>query len=184
MLLFKNKKGEGIVSIIMIVFFLFILLIGGVMLAFGGITLDWVVDTAVPELTTVGMVGSTNMSSIASTVFTPVNKITNSFSWFAGVIYILALLGVLGFAVGFRITGSKWLMGFFIGCMLLLVIASIFISNIYEEFYNDTGEVADRLHEYGLLSFMILYSPVIMCVIGFVGGIIMFSGIGGEEASY
>lgn len=179
-----NKKGEGISNVIILIFFLFIILVGGLALAFGGMAIKWVFDTAVPEFSGIGMVGNTNVSSISNTVATPINNIVQSFTWFSGVIYILALLGLIGLSVGFRITGNKWLMGFFVACIFMLLIASIFISNIYETFYNDGGDVGAGLHEFGMLSFFVLYSPLIMCIIGFVCGIVMFSGIGDEEGQY
>ena len=73
-------------------------------------------------------------------------------------------------------TGNKWLAGFFIACMFLLIITAIFVSNIYEDFYTGTDDVATRLQEHTMLSFLILQSPMIMAVIGFICGIIMFTG--------
>ena len=171
-----NKKGEGATSIIIFIFILFVVLFIGVALAFGGVIINWVFDEAVPELNTIGVVGSSNVSEYTNMAITPVNSFVQSFKWLSGVIYVLALLSTLGLSVAFRITGNKWLMALFLGGMFILVIASIFISNIYEEFYSDTGEMATRLHEYELLSYMILYSPAIMCVLGFVGAVIMFTG--------
>ena len=171
-----NKKGEGITSVIIFVFVLFVVLFAGVALAFGGVVVDWVFDEAVPELTSLGTVGTSNFSEYAEVAITPVDNFVQSFKWLSGVIYVIALLGILGMSVAFRVTGNKWLMAFFIGCMFLLIIASIFISNIYEEFYTGTDDMATRLHEYELLSYMILYSPLIMCIIGFFGAVIMFTG--------
>lgn len=172
----SNKKGQGIVGIIIVIGVLFLLLILGLGMAFGGIVIDWVFDEVTPTMTTIGMVDTTNFSSIATSTITPLNTLTDSFKWMSGVLYVMALLGLLGLSFAFRVTGNKWLMAFFFISMFMLVIASIFISNIYEDFYDDSGDVGDALHEYTLLSYMILYSPVIMCVIGFVSGIIMFTG--------
>ena len=176
----KNKKGD-VKGIIIVVAILFLVLFIGLLLAFGGMIVGWVFDEAMPSLTSIGQVGSTNMSSIGESVLNPVNSVVQSFSWFAGVIYILALVGCLGLSFAFRFTGSKWLMGFFIVCMLLLVMASIFISNIYQDFYTGTDDVAVRLQEMTMLSWLLLYSPLIMCLIGFISGIIMFTGEGQDE---
>ena len=83
---------------------------------------------------------------------------------------------MLGLAFAFRITGNRWLMAIFVACMFLVILGSIFISNIYQDFYEDTGEIGEGLHDMTLLSFLILNSPIIISVIGFVSGIIMFSG--------
>ena len=175
-----NKKGD-IMLIIYMVGILFLVLIIGLGLVFGTMIIDWTFDEAVPELTNLGQMGSANLTEIGGYTLTPVNNIVQSFIWLGGVFYVFALIGCLGFAFAFRFTGNKWLMGFFIACMFILLIASIFISNIYEEFYNTTGDVGTRLHEQVLLSYLILYSPIIICIIGFFCGVIMFTGEGGEQ---
>ena len=177
-----DKKGN-IVAIIYMVLILFVVLFVSIFLAFGSMVVDWVFDEAVPELTTLGMVGNSNLTEISEYTISPVNSVVQSFTWLSGVFYMLAIMGCFGFAFAFRFTGNKWLAGFFVVCMLLLVIASIFISNIYEEFYSETGEVGDRLKEHVMLSYLILYSPAIMCVVGFICGVIMFTGEG-EEVYY
>ena len=101
----------------------------------------------------------------------------------SGVAYVLALLLMFGLAFVFRISGNKWMMVLFFVCMFLLLIVSIFISNIYQDFYEDIGEVGEGLKAMTLLSFMILNSPIMICVIGFLCGIIMFTG-GEEESVY
>jgi hypothetical protein len=176
-----TKKGN-IVAIIYLMLILFLLLIGGVMLIFGAVIIDWVFDEAVPELSNLGVVGDANLTEYSKYSISPVNTVVQSFIWLAGVFYVLGLMGVIGFAFAFRFTGNKWLMGFFFACMLMLIMSSIFMSNIYEEFYTGTDEVGTRLKEHELLSYLILYSPLVFSVIGFICGIIMFTGEGGEEA--
>ena len=91
------------------------------------------------------------------------------------------LIVSIGFAFTMRQAPSKWLMGFYVMLMLILVMGSIFISNIYEDFYTGTDDLAVRLQQQAILSFMILYSPMIFSVIGFITGIILFSGMQQEE---
>lgn len=172
-----NRKGQSsIMGILLFVGILFVVLIAGLGLAFGGTIVDWVFDEVVPEVSTLGQVGSSNLTAYAEITVKPVNQVVQSINFMSGVVYVMALLGILGFAVAFRFTGSKWLMALFFALILLLIIASIFISNIYEEFYNGTDEMATRLQENQLLSFMILYGPMIMSLVAIVGGIIMFTG--------
>jgi len=175
----ENKKGQ-IESVIWIIGILFLILLVGFGMAFGSIVIDWVFDEAVPELSTLGMVGSSNLTQVSDYTLTPLNNVVQSFTWMAGVLYILGLTICIGLSFAFRITGNKWLVAFFIACMFLLIVASIFISNIYEEFYNDGSEVGIRLHEHTLMSFLLLYSPLVMCIVGFTCGIIMFTGDYGE----
>ena len=56
-----NKKGN-IMSVIYVVGALFLLLLIGAGLAFGGVIIDWVFDTAVPEVSGIGMAGSVNVT--------------------------------------------------------------------------------------------------------------------------
>lgn len=176
-----NKKAD-IMAIVYLVLILFILLFAGLFMAFGSLVINWVFDEAMPELTNLGQVGSTNASQIGQLTLNPVNNVVQSFTWLGGVIYIMAILGCIGISTAFRLTGDRWLMGFFVVCMLMIIIASLFISNIYQDFYDGNDDVGPRLKEQTILSFLILYSPMIMCIIGFVCGIIMFSGYKEEGA--
>ena len=181
--LISNKKGGAFLNVVLITGILFMVMIIGLLMAFGVMSFKWTVDTIAPELAGLGMAGDANLSEIADYTATPIQSIVDSFTWLSGVVYVFALIMMLGLAFAFKITGNRWLMAIFFACMFLVIIGSIFISNIYQDFYEDTGEVGDGLHELGLLSFMLLYSPLIMTVIGFVSGIIMFSGME-EESGY
>ena len=174
-MIIKNNKGQ-ITNIIYLVGILFILMFIGLLLAFGGSIINWVMDESVPELTSLGTVGDSNLTEYSSYTITPVNTIIQNFTWLFGIFYILALVSCFGLAFAFRITGNKWLISLFVIMIFMLIITSIFISNIYEDFYNDSGEIGTRLHEQTLLSWLLLYSPLVMSVIGFVCGIIMFTG--------
>ena len=86
------------------------------------------------------------------------------------------LIGSFGLAFSMRGNPSGWLIGLYFLLVIILVILSIFMSNIYQDFYTGSGELETRLHEHGLMSYMILYSPMIFTVIAFITGIILFSG--------
>lgn len=177
MLNFKsNKKGEGILNIIIYLGILGLIMVIGIILAFGGMIVKWTADNIYPDLSTLGSVGDANLTQISTYTLKPIDNVVGSFSWMSGIVYILAIILMLGLAFAFRINGNKWMMIVFFAGMFLLIVSSIFLSNIYQDFYEDTGAVGTGLHEMALLSFLILYSPLIITVIGFVGGIIMFSG--------
>jgi len=180
-----NKKAQmdiGRILIGMAIFFIvliFILFVGFIMVTGSAVT-NYVFDEVVPELTNLGQVGDANMTHIASFTIAPLNSIVQQFTWVTGVLYILMLVGSVGIAFGMRMSPSKWLIGFYLLLMIVLIFTCILISNIYEEFYTGTDDLAIRLQEHVLLSYMILYSPMIFTIIGFITGIIMFSGIGEE----
>lgn len=177
-----EKKG-GVVGIIFFFGLLFIILIGGFIMAVGGAVTGWVFDTAVPEVSNLGMVGDSNITQIAELTVVPMNNLIQNVGWLIGVLYVMALFGSIGFALYSRTTSEKWLIGFYFGLMLLLLMGSVMISNMYEDFYNDAGEFALRLQDQSLISYMIIQSPLIFTIIGFITGIIMFSGMGREETA-
>lgn len=171
----KSKKGNVTVLIIF-VFLLALILIIGFLMSVGSSVINWTFDEAVPELTNLGVIGDTNMTDIASYTITPANTFVQNIQWVVGVLYVLMLIGSIGIAFAMRTTPSKWLIALFFCLIFILIILSIFISNIYEDFYEGTDDLALRLQEQTILSFMILYSPMIFSVIAFIAGGIMFSG--------
>ena len=176
-----NKKGNlfGVIAFFSLI--AFILLVGFVLVV-GVAIVDFVYDTAVPELTGLGVIGGSNFTQFAEITIQPLNRVVQSLTWAAGVFYLILLISSIGFGVIVSRNGvSTWLLGMFLGLAILLLITSMLMSNIYEDFYNDTGELADRLREQVLLSYMILYSPLVITSVIFIVGIIMFSGIGRQE---
>ena len=170
-----NNKAQ-ITNIILMIGLLFLMVLIALGVVFGSAVINYICDETLPELTNIGTVGDANVTEAMELAVVPVNNVIQSFTWLTGVMYALALIGAIGLSITFRMTGDKWLIGFFFACMLLLILASIFVSNIYEEFYNDGSEIGDILHEHTLMSWLLLYSPMVMSVIGFVCGVIMFTG--------
>lgn len=178
--LLKQNKKANVFAIILIVFVLFLLVMIGVVMLIGSATLNWVFDLTVPELTAIGSVGDANVTEAVDIAIVPVNTFVQNLTWMTGVVYVFGIMGILGLAFAFRATGSKWLMGLFFALVLILIIATIFLSNIYEDIENDGSELSLRLKEHTMLSFLVLYSPAIISIIAFVAGIILFSGASEE----
>jgi len=175
-----NKKGN-VMNLVIFVGILFVIMFVGFMMVVGSSVINWTADIVTPELTSLGMIESTNLTEIAGYTITPANNVVQNLKWVAGIVYVLLLLSSLGFAMAFRGTSEKWLLGFYVALMLILVLGAIFMSNIYEDFYDDSEDLGDRLKEHTILSFLILYSPMVMSIVGFIGGIILFSGRPEEE---
>jgi hypothetical protein len=174
-----NKKGQ-IMGIIAFGFIFIVILMVGFIFGIGGAVTTWTADTIVPELQSLGVVEGTNLSQTADYVISPVNNLVQNFSWFTGALYIFLLIGTIGLAMAFRITGNKWLIGLFFVMMILVILASILFSNMYEDFYNGSDSFSLELQSYTLLSFLIINSPLIVTIIGFISGVIMFSGMEGD----
>lgn len=177
----RNKKG-GVIGLIIFTVLLFLILIVGFLMSTGGAIVEWTADIVVPELTNLGMAGGANLTEIADKTIVPVNNILGNIGWFVGVMYVMMLLGSIGFAVYAKFNPDKWLLGFYFLLMILLIFGAVLMSNMYEDFYNGSGELAAYLQAQTLIAFMIIQSPMIFALIGFVTGIIIFSGLG-EEVS-
>lgn len=172
----------GSIIIVGTLFFMMILALVG---ALGFVFTDLFFDEIAPVIDDLGVVsyGTTeaNLTEYAGYGFDPVNSMVQNLNWIVGIVYAFLLLATIGIAVVMRYYPNKFLMGFYILLMLLLVVGAILMSNVYEGFYNGTDEFAVRLQEATLLSFLILHSPMIMAIIGFIAGAVMFSGLKEED---
>jgi len=175
-----NKKGN-ITAMLIFVAALFTVLIIGFLMITGSSIVNWVFDEVTPELSNLGTIGSTNMTKVASQTLAPVNGIIQSFTWLTGIIYVMMLVGCFGFIILAGGKPSGWLIGFYFALIFVLIIGLIFMSNIYEDFYDDGDDLSTRLREHTILSFMILYSPAILTILAFMTGIVLFSGVQQEE---
>jgi len=177
-----NKRGNVMV-ILLVIGALFLLVMMGIMMVIGSATLNYVMDTAMPELDTLGQVGDVNTTFVIDVAVDPVNTFIQNFTWMAGVLYILGLVGVFGLAFAFKSSGDKWLIGLYFALSFILIIGCIFMSNIYEDIQSGNDELALIIQEHVMLSFLVIYSPAIMSIIVFIAGIILFSGAGEDAFS-
>lgn len=175
----KNKKGDASAILILGVI-LFAVIFMGILLAIGAAVIDFTADTVIPEVSNLGQIGSWNATETASMTATPLNLFIQQAGWMVGLIYVFCFIGFIGFAFAFRGTNNYWLITLYILIVLMAVISSMIISNIYQEFYYDnSNEITDRLQDQTLLGYLMLFNPFIITIIGFIGGIILFSGDGG-----
>ena len=174
-MMMKDKRG-GIIVLVIFIIILFLILFAGFIMLVGSTILNYVFDIAAPELTNLGQVGDANMTQVAGSTITPLNNMVQSLTFMTGVLYVMMLIGSVGFAFAFRSTQNKWLIGFYFMLVIMLILGSIFISNMYEEFATGNNELANRFREHTILSFMILDAPAIFTIIAFLTGIILFAG--------
>jgi len=182
--LIKEKKG----AIGIIIFFLaiFSVLILGFIGAMAVGIIDFVSDELTPIMEDLGMVDNTNVSEAAGYTFGTVDKVVQALPWLVGFSYVMALIFTLVFVMLVGYNPHPAFMGFYIALMLLLVFGCVIMSNMYQDIYTGTNEIALRLQEQTLLSYMLLHSPFIMVLISVIGGVIMFSRMstGGGGGSY
>ena len=173
--LIKNKKG----GIGIIIFFL--VLLGLLVVGFIAVMLWSVVDIASDELTPImeglGVVDgtSTNLSQYATYGFGTANTVVQAFPLIIAVGYIMALIFTLVFIFLVGYSPHPAFIGFYFLMMILLIFGAIVMSNMYQDIYVGTDELALRLQEQSTMSYLILHSPLILTFIAVVGGILMFT---------
>jgi hypothetical protein len=180
----KPRKGmnkKGAIGLIWFAAILFLIIIVGFIAAMGIGVLDFVGDEITPIMSELGMAGdTTNMSEIAGYTFVPLNNVIQSLKWLGGLAFMMALIFSIVFGMSYSYNPHPVFIGFYFALILLLIFGTIFMSNMYEDIYTGTDDIALRLQEQTILSYMILYSPFIIALISFITGIFIFTRSGNE----
>lgn len=171
----KNKKGQGAIGIILFFLVLFTILIIGFIAAMVFGVVHYASGEITPIMEDLGMVGESNVSEYAQYSFGTLDTVLNSFGMIIGVAYVLALIGSIIFAASYSYSPSPVFIALYFGLILLLIMGSIIMSNMYENIYSGNDVIADELQDQTILSYMILYSPVILTIMAFITGIYIFA---------
>lgn len=170
------RGKQGAIGIIVFFVILFSILIIG----FAGSILVGIIDFASDEITPVfkeiGGIGDLNVSETAGYALTPMNTFVQAMPWLVGFGYVVMLMVSVVFVLSYRINPNPFYIAFYISLIILLIFGSVIISNMYENIYTVDDEIGTRLQEQTILSYMILYSPVILTLIAFMTGILLFAG--------
>lgn len=167
-----NKRG--VIGIILFFVALFLIVIVGFIASVSVGVLDYASDEITPIMEDLGMAGETNMSEIAGYTFGTVDKLVQAMPWMIGLAYFMALIFSLVVVVGYSYNPHPAFMGFYFVLMILLIFGSVVMSNMYEDIYTGTDEIALRMQEQSLLAYMILFSPGILTFIAVIAGVLMF----------
>ena len=177
----KNKKGAiGLIIFFLALFSIIILGFVGAMVV--GV-LDFASDTVTPIMEDLGVVGDTNLSQASQYSFGVVDTFVQALPWLVATGYILALIFTLVFVYVVGYHPHPAFMAFYIALMVLLIFGCVVMSNMYQDIYTGTDEIALRLQDQTLLSFMLLQSPFIMVLISMVGGVLMFTRLSSGSGS-
>jgi hypothetical protein len=169
----KNKKGG--IGIIIFFSVLFIILIFGFIASIVWSVVDIASDEITPIMKDLGMVGDTNLSQASEYTFGVADTFIQMMPWLIAIAYIMALIFTLVFIFLVGYTPHPSFIAFYFMLMVLLVFGCIIMSNMYQDIYTGSDELATRLQEQGILSYMILHSPAIMGIIALFGGVLMFA---------
>lgn len=181
MKLTKNKKGFS--GMLFFVIALLVIVILGVIGAIVVGLFDFAGDNITPIFNGIGVIGDTNMSAAVGYTITPLNTFVQALPWIVGFAYMAMLIFSMIFVITYESNPHPALIGAYIFLVILVIFGAIILSNVYEDIYTGTDDLAIRLHEQTTLSYMILYSPTIMAIISVFTGIYLFvkpsSGGGG-----
>lgn len=170
----KNKKGVGGIIIFFVI--LFSILVVGMIVALLVAVTGIVGDELQPVFQDLGTVDGTNISQIASYTTTYANDVVQQLPWIMGFGYVCMLIFSIAFAVSFTYNPNPVFIGFYVIVVIFIILGAIIASNAYEQMYERNDDIATRLHQQPILSYMILYSPTIMALIAFITGIYIFAG--------
>jgi len=178
----KNKRG-GIGIIIFFAVLLGVLVLGFIA-AIAWSVLDIASDELTPIMEGLGMVDDANVSQAAEYSFGVADTFVQAMPWLIALGYVMALIFTLVFVFIVGYNPHPAFIAFYFALMVLLIFGCIIMSNMYQDIYTGDDDVASRLQEQTIMSFLLLHSPFIMAVIAAVGGILMFGMRNTSEGSF
>lgn len=170
----KNKKG--VMGIIFFFLLLFTILVIGFVATIVMSVGSFVNDEITPIMTDLGMVGNTNLSEAGEYTFGTVDKVVQALPWLIAFAYVAMLIFSIVFIISWNYNPNPAYMGIYFMLVILLIFGCIVMSNMYQDIYSGTDDIATGLQEQKAMSWMILYSPLIMTIISFIVGIYIFAG--------
>lgn len=171
----KRNNKRGAIGILIFVIALFAILILGFFAAIIVGIVDMVSDEVTPIMTDLGVVGSSNMSQYGEMGFGTLNVFVQALPWIVASGYILALVFTIVFIFIVGYSPHPAFIAFYFALMILLILGCVLVSNMYQDIYTGTDDLALRLQEQTILSYMLLHSPFIMIIIMAIGGLLMFT---------
>jgi len=172
----NNKKAQlQNITTIILGLILVVGLVAGGTIAWGIVKIG--ADEIIPEINSIGEIApGINISEHTERVLTPVSILIDNLGLIMGLLYIVGIIGILGYAYIFRESVNGWVIFLFVIAVLLIVVSAIAVSNMYEEFYLTQDDLGEVLRSESLASYLIIYSPTILSIVAFIAGIILFTG--------
>lgn len=172
----KNKKG--VIEIIIFFLLLFTILVIGFIAVIAVSLGVYTSGIITPIMTDLGVIEGTsiNLSQSSEYGFGTLDTVINALPWIIAFAYVAMLIFSVIFVIAWGYNPNPMFIGVYIMFVILLIFGCILISNIYEDIYKGTDEIAQGMQNQIAMSYMILYSPFIMTLIAFIVGIYIFAG--------
>ena len=181
----NNKRGVYNEVMIVIVIFIALMSIIGLFWVYGAIAPIVVGQSQAltDELSSSINTNSPN-SELANASVVPLQTANTFLGLVETISYLCILGGFLGFiAICFYVRTYRWLSMVWIVLVIGAVVVSAILSNAYQDMYNSSSNLADFYSEWGTNDFLLSYLPLIVGMLGVIGGIILFTiqTLGSEE---
>jgi len=164
--------------LIFMIFAFIILITSGIFIYIGTIT-NAQLHTALDDST--AFQSTTNTSEVIEDTFGKVPTAFSSLYWISIVIIAGMIISI--FVGSYLVTTKPIFLVPYIFTLVIAVIVSVGISNAYESLIT-TPELATTFAGFTASNYFMLYLPMWVTIIGFIGAIIMFSRIGSKEDRY
>ena len=175
----KQKKGQ-VESLFYLGLLIMVVIVAGFVIMLGSGILTFVGNEINDVTSDLGMIGDTNMSAVSDISVGTTNNMIQMLQWGSGVLIFVSLMSIILFALTIRLNPSGYLIGFYLFMVIMFIFAAIIMSNLYESFLLGTDEIALELQNMAMGSMLVVYLPTIITVLSFIGGIIIFTGLGQE----
>ena len=175
-----NKKAQ-VEGLFYIALFIMFIIVTTVIVMIGSGFLTFISGEITSATSNLGVVGDTNLTSSVDMTIGIMNSGIQMLSWASGVIIFFGLLAILLFALYIRMNPSGVVIGLWIFMVIIFVITSIYMSSIYDDFKNGTDEIALEMQGMTLGNILMENLATIITIISFIGGVIIFTGIGQDQ---
>lgn len=171
-----NRRGlvGPLISVFVIILAVMMVIVGFWIF---GLAMPPIVDS-VGTVTTVmqnASAGNSAMENATETTFVNVNKGMGAFHWIGYSMFIASLLGFV--FVAFYVRTYPFLLIFWVGFMVVLIIGSIGLASAYQDI---AGSVS-YYEAWQTQHFFLTYQPHILVAMAFLGGLVLFVLISKES---
>lgn len=174
-----NKKGSFVGLFLFMIVALILVITSGIFLYVGQTT-----STALHEQLDPMSTAEVNYTQIISDTIDQVPASYQVLKWGSIVLIVAMILSI--FISSYLVTTSKvWFVPYII-FVFVAVILAVVMANAYDTILTSDNALAITLQSFTGANFLLLYLPMIVGVVGVIGGIIMFASykVGQEQSVY
>ena len=168
-----NKKGAFVDLFLFMIFTFVILLISGIMIYVGNTTYSELRETFRGKT-----YGTLNATENVENTIGVVNNSYKALYWLSVLIIIGMMISI--FIGSYMVTTRPIFFIPYLFIVFIAIVVSVFISNVYGEVLADPT-LSSSFEGFVMPNYIMGYLPIWVTLLGFVGGMIMFSRLGSKE---